>query len=248
MKSIWMFLGVLIFAGVAEAQIGSVSVVAGTGIAGFSGDGGPAAKAQFNFPVGLAVDANGNIYVADQDNYRVRRIDANGVVTTIAGNTIIANGPGSISGNGGLATKAEIGVPVAVALDAADNLYISDSWNKLIRKIDSKGVISTFAGEWPKVTDAAGNIYIADTSKHQIRRVDKNGVSAVIAGTGISSHEVGYLKGNDGPAVQAYLQSPSDIVLDAQGNIYFLDQSNGGLVVRINSSGIIHIVAGPKET
>jgi sugar lactone lactonase YvrE len=116
-------------------------VIAGTGTAGFSGDGGPAAKAHLNVPYGLAVDARGNLYVADRNNNRVRRIDRHGIITTFAG-----TGAPGFSGDGGSAKAAKLNSPVGLAIDTAGNLYIADSGNNRVRRVDPHGVITTFVG------------------------------------------------------------------------------------------------------
>ena len=131
------------FAGSTAAleQISIIIPVAGTGIAGFGGDGGLAKDAQLNQPEGVAVDASGNLYIADTDNNRIRKISPNGVIVTIAG-----TGIAGFSGDGGLATDAQLNQPEGVAVDASGNLYIADTGNNRIRKISPDGVIITIAG------------------------------------------------------------------------------------------------------
>ena len=170
---------------------GVITTVAGTGHQGFSGDGGPATNASLNFPWGIAVDANGNLYVADCRNHRIRKVDTAGTITTVAG-----QGEHGFAGDGGPAANATLACPHSIALDDAGNLYFSDSLNDRIRKIDSAGIITTIAGtgedgfagdggpatnallEWPAgiAFDGAGNLYITDSWNDRIRKVDTAGI------------------------------------------------------------------------
>jgi sugar lactone lactonase YvrE len=161
-----------------DATTGVLTLVAGNGTTGFSGDNGPATSAQLNFPAGVAVDSAGNLYIADSYNNRVRKV-SNGVITTVAG-----NGTFGFSGDNGPATSAQFGFPYGLAVDSAGNLYIADSGNR-IRKV-SNGVITTVAGNGttgfsgdngPATSaqlsgprgvsvDSAGNLYIADANNN----------------------------------------------------------------------------------
>jgi streptogramin lyase len=185
-----------------DAVTGVITTVAGNGASGFSGDGGPATAANLSGPFGVAVDAAGNVLIADQNNARIRRVDAvTGVITTVAG-----NGAGGFSGDGGPATAASLSNPVGVAVDAAGNVLIADRSNQRIRRVDAvTGVITTAAGNgasgfsgdggpataaslsspWGVAVDAAGNVLIADQSNSRIRRVDAvTGVITTVAGNG----------------------------------------------------------------
>lgn len=221
----------------------------GVSSAGFSGDGGPAINAKLNSAIGLAIDASGNIYFADLENQRVRKIDTAGIITTIAGSgAVIANlgTAGGFSGDGGPATSARLYAPHGVGVDAAGNIYIADTTNYRIRKVTPQGVISTVAGTgsitipilnnlgdggpatkatfipWDVKADAAGNLYISDWQGHRIRRVDAaTGIITTVAGTGTAG-----FSGDGGPATSAAINSPSGLTLDAQGNIYFADSLN----------------------
>ena len=173
----------------------------GTGSSAYSGDEGPAAQAGLILPVEMFADPAGNVYIADQFNHRIRKVDGHGVITTIAG-----TGSQGYSGDGGPATAAQINTPISVFVDSRGNIIFSDVGNQRIRKIDIHGVITTVAGNGGKgyggdggaaiqatfynpvraVADAAGNIYIADQSNHRVREVDTHGIVATIAGTGVA--------------------------------------------------------------
>jgi sugar lactone lactonase YvrE len=170
---------------------GSITTVAGTGVLGYSGDGGTAVKAQLDQPQGFAFDRAGNLYISDSANNRVRRIDARGVITTVAG-----NGRHGYSGDGGPATRAKLSDPYGLALDTGGNLYVAEPDDGVVRRIDTKGVITTVAGTgrlgfsgdggpatkakldspFGLVFDSAGNLYIADNGNGRIRKIDKRGV------------------------------------------------------------------------
>jgi hypothetical protein len=250
----------ILSAGHALAQNNVISTVAGTGTAGYSGDGGPATSAQLNAPFGIAADSAGNIYIAEWSNHRVRKVSASGVITTFAGIGV----PG-FGGDGGPATQAALNSPEGVAVDAAGNVYIADSFNNRIRKIDTSGVITTIAGNGiPRyngegaaieaglndpsgvVTDNNGNLYIADNSSHRIRKVVlAAGTISTIAGTG-----VGGFSGDGGPAVAAQLYNPTHLAIDSAGNIYIADYTNNRVREINGSTGIITTVAGsatPQE-
>ena len=168
------------------APDGIITTIAGTGAAGFSGDGGPATQAQLRAPIGIAADSIGNVYFADQANNRIRKISVAGVISTVAG-----NGSQGFSGDGGPATSAAIDGPFGVAVDRAGVVYVTDSRNDRIRRVGLDGIITTIAGngnpgfsgdggpptqarlQGPHgvVVDAAGNVYIADTANDRIRKV-----------------------------------------------------------------------------
>ncbi|HTA83119.1 MAG TPA: NHL repeat-containing protein [Bacteroidia bacterium] len=215
---------------------GIISTIAGKGVAGFSGDGGPATAAAFNFPYDVAPDNKGNIYIADYSNHRIRKVDSKGIVTTIAGNGTIG-----FSGDGGSAINAEFNFPIAIAIDGTGNIYVSDQSNNRIRKIDTKGIISTIAGKGTAgysgdngkatlaelnapigiVVDADGNIYFVDSGNNCVRMINAQGIISTLTGDGTEGH-----KGNGGDAKNAELNSPYGIAIDTGGNIYISDQSN----------------------
>ena len=206
----------------------TVSVIAGTGAPGFGGDGGPAVGALLNQPRNIVFDSSGNLFISELIGNRVRRVDASGVITTICG-----TGAAGFNGDGGAAAKAQIRSPQQISFNSAGNLYIADSGNSRIRKIDTSGVISTVAGKgsnnfsgdggpaisaelfapWGVAADLSGNLFISDHSNGRIRRVDPNGVITTIAGAGDST-----------------LSKPGYLLLDASGNLY---TTSGNTVYRI---------------
>jgi uncharacterized protein (TIGR03437 family) len=229
---------------------GVLTVVAGNGGAGFSGDGGPATTASLNYPSGVAVDSAGNLYIADSYNNRIRKVSG-GTITTVAG-----NGSAAFSGDGGPATSASLDGPWGVAVDPAGNLYIADIYNERIRRV-SGGTITTvagngssgFAGDGGPATsaslllddsgvalDSTGNLYIADSGNYRVRRVT-NGTITTIAGNGTAG-----LSGNGGPATAASLNAPEGVAVDSAGNLYIADVWNGQ--IRMVSGGTITTVAG----
>ena len=234
---------------------GTVTTVAGTGQQGFGGDGGLATSALLDTPTGIAVDAHGNLYIADSHNNRIREVSG-GTITTIAG-----NGVAGFSGDGGAATSAGLDLPSAVAVDASGNLYIADTNNDRIREV-SGGTISTvagngvqsFAGDGGAATaasldsptgvavDASGNLFIADRHNQRIREVS-SGVITTVAGSGAVNFSGSY-SGDGGSATAATLARPSGIAIDAAGNLYIADTDNqrlrkvgGGAIATIAGSG-----------
>ncbi len=234
---------------------GIITTIAGGGNCGtnYCGDGGPATSAQLYHPVGLAVDANNNLYIADKDNGRVRMINSSGIISTVAGSTLLG-----FSGDGGLATAAALQSPTGVALDASNNLYIADSYNYRIRKVNSSGIISTIAGSgtsgfsgdggqaisaqlnlpYGVVADFAGNIYIADYNNNRIRKVNSSGVISTIAGSGTAG-----FSGDGGQATMASFNKPAALAFDGVGNLYIADVYNNR-IRKINLSGVVSTVAG----
>jgi sugar lactone lactonase YvrE len=228
---------------------GTLSVVAGNGTAGSSGDGGSATGASLNTPAGLAVDSAGNLYIAETSSHRIRKV-SNGVIMTFAG-----NGMADFTGDGGPATNASLRYPQGVAVDSAGNVYIADTANNLIRKV-SGGVITTFVGNGTTVSsdgvaptatglngpaglavDSANNLYIADLSNHRIRKVTGNTITTV-AGNGIFD-----TTGDAGPATSAAIGNPASVAVDSAGNLYIGDISSAKLVRKV-SNGIITTIAG----
>ena len=222
---------------------GILTKVAGTGKAGFSGDGGPATSARLNFPQGVAVDSGGNLYIADTYNDVIRKVTlASGVITTVAG---IGESLGS-AGDGGLATQALLDEPFGVAVDSGGSLYIADTANSEIRKVTAGGVITTVVGgsattaqlNGPQgvAVDAGGNLYIADTGDSVVLKV-ANGTITVVTGDGNQGYS-----GDGGPAVQAEVNQPYGVAVDSGGNVYIADSAN--YRVRKVAAGVITTVAG----
>jgi sugar lactone lactonase YvrE len=218
---------------------GIVTTVAGDGSYGYKGDGGQATSTGLLNPYGVAVDASGNIYIADTGDYRIRLVTSStGIITTVAG-----DGTAGYKGDGGQATSAGLTYPYGVAVDASGNIYIADSYDNRIRLVTkSTGIITTVAGDgsygykgdggpatsaglsFPRgiALDASGNIYIADFYPNRIRMVMKStGIITTVAGGG----SYGYV-GDGGPATSAGLSNPSSIAVDASGNIYIADTYN----------------------
>ena len=213
-----------------------ITTVAGKSTSGFSGDGGAATNASLNHASGVAFDASGNLYIADEANYRIRKVTTNGIITTVAG-----NGISGYSGDGGAATNASLCNPPRMTFDSSRNLYIDDQCNNRIRKVDANGTITTVVGNGTAAYagdgglafnaslsnpdgiafDAFGNLFIADTYNHRIRKVDANGIITTVAAIGESF----------------------GVAFDASGNLYFSDYVSG-LIRKVNTNGIITTVAG----
>ncbi len=223
---------------------GAIVTVAGNGTQSFSGDNGLAIYAQLSGGAGVAVDAAGNLYIADSENNRIRKVSS-GVIATVAG-----NGTAGFSGDNGPAAFAELSRPEGVAVDTAGNLYIADSSNSRIRKVSNE-VISTVAGGGAQISDnaaatsahlfdpecvavdSAGNFYITDQGSQIVRKVS-NGVIVTVAGNGNPAF--------GGPATSAGLSNPKGIAVDSAGNLYIADSANNR--IRKISSGVIATIAG----
>ncbi len=248
-----------------DPTTGIITTVAGGGVCpdggGFCGDGGPALAAVLSGPNGIAVDAAGDIFVADSGNDRIRRIDhATGGITTVAGG---GSCPGYYCGDGGPATSAKLGHPEGVGVDAGGNLFIADTDNQVIRKVDPAGIISTVAGTgscgslgdglaatqaflcnpFDVAVDGSGNLFIADTANSRIREVvAATGRIVTVAGGGPTQNGGAYC-GDGGPAVAACLNFPRGVAVDASGDILIADTLNVR-VREVSIVGIINTVAG----
>jgi DNA-binding CsgD family transcriptional regulator/sugar lactone lactonase YvrE len=242
---------------------GRIVTFAGTGTAGYGGDGGPAAQAQLNTPQGLAVDSVNRLYIADTLNNRVRRVDTDGTITTVAG-----TGEAGYSGDGKPGREAKLNLPIGLAIGFSDTIFIADTGNNVIRQLGLDGAIRTVAGtgeagyrgDAGRAVDAVlhapaglafdgeGNLYIADTLNQRVRRIDVNGQIATVAGTGVA----GYL-GDGRPATNAELNLATNplegigqgLAVDAQGDVFIADAFNRR-VRRLDVSGTISTVAQMK--
>ncbi|HZM04635.1 MAG TPA: hypothetical protein VFC44_16640, partial [Candidatus Saccharimonadales bacterium] len=232
-----------------------IATMAGKGTEGYSGDGGAATNASLFYPDGVAADGDGNVFIADTYNSRIRKIDTNGIITTVAG-----NGTNGYAGDGGPATNARLSYIPGVAADSVGNLFIADVNNGRIRLVSTAGVISTvaggtksgFSGDGGPATNAGlngprgvavdgfGNIFIADTGNYVIRKVSTNGIITTVAGRGPGRTSS---IGDGGPATNGWLNGPHGVAVDGFGNIFIAD--TGNFVIRkVSTNGIITTVAG----
>jgi uncharacterized protein (TIGR03437 family) len=222
---------------------GIITTVAGNGTPGFAGDGGPAKSAMLQFPQGIALDSSGNLYIADSSNYRIRKVDTNGIITTVAGNGNVVFG-----GDGGPALKASFGQPTAVTLDTVGNMYFTDG--RRLYKVNPAGTFNLIAGSNTlgfagdggpaidallkgtegMIVDSAGNLLIADGGNGRIRKIDPAGVITTIAGGGTSTAE-------GVAATSAKISVPHDVVLDAAGHVHYSEAGAGGLVRKLTGTG-----------
>jgi hypothetical protein len=235
---------------------GIVTTLAGTGVAGYLD--GPGATAKINGALNACIDSLGNVYVSDFTNQRIRKIDVNGNVTTIAGNGVAGYKDTT-------ALEASFRYPRGICMDRQGNLYIADSWNHRIRKMDPNGNVTTFAGggtsvgvqstggyvDGPDTTarfwtpcgleiDSAGNLFLADAYNHRIRKITPQGIVSTVAGTGLGgANNGGYF---DGPAASARFNTPTGLGIDAQGDVYVADTYNNCL--RYISGGMVTTAAG----
>ena len=214
---------------------GIISTVAGNGNYGYSGDGGAAISAELFYAESVSADAIGNLYIADSLNNRIRKVGTNGIITTMAG-----NGTNGYSGDGGAATNASLSDPSGLALDASGNLFIADSGNQLIRKVDTNGIMSTVLGiPCAGLTlDRLGNLFMANGSQILKLGAGTNGTITTVAGNGT------YGSFGDGiAATNASLDAPSGVTLDAFGNLFIADSGNN-IIRKVGANGIISTIAG----
>jgi sugar lactone lactonase YvrE len=232
---------------------GTLRIVAGTGFFGFSGDGGQARLATVNGPGGLALDGSGNLLIADTNNNRIRKVTIDGVITTVAGSAGVGFG-----GDGGPANAARLNSPHGIAVGAGGVLYIADTFNQRIRRVSAAGIISTIAGignfgfsgdggpalnarfSSPRgvAVDANGNVVIADTFNHRVRRINADGTITTIAGNGSSNQP-----GDGSPATNFSLSTPSDIAVDASGNLLIATIDNNR-IRKLTPAGFISTIVG----
>ncbi|WP_217591933.1 S-layer homology domain-containing protein [Cohnella sp. GbtcB17] len=259
---IWMLLGILLLviqgglpAAVQAATItyGATTVAGTTGSSGFSGDEGAATAAKLNTPNAVAVDGSGNIYIADTENHRIRKVGTDGKISTVAG-----TGTQGYNGDNRAATAANLDTPTAVAVDGSGNLYIADSFNNRIRKVDTAGKISTFAGtgsagsgtdgtaatafslSYPcgLALDDSDNLYIADTSNHRVLKVNAAGIVSTVAGTG----SYGF-SGDGGAATAAKMDSPVALAV-GPGNVLYIVDNGIQNVRKVGADGKISTFVG----
>ncbi len=246
---------------IGTAPVSLLYTVAGSGLFGYSGNGGPATLAQLDNPTWVARDSAGNLYISDQTNHVVREVAAGtGTISTIAGTGKIGS-----SGDGGPATSAEFESPSSLALDQIGNLFIADSVSGLVRILNLKsGIIQTYAGGGTGVgfgdggpatsavlgsvggiaIDASRNVYLSSTTYSTVRKVtDATGIITTVAGTQGNGYG-----GDGGPATSALLASPSGIAFDAKGNLYIADSGNSVIREVNGATGIITTVAGKVAT
>jgi sugar lactone lactonase YvrE len=240
----------------------TITTIAGNGMSGFEGDGGPAGAAELNKPSGIAIDSAGDLFIADSGNNRVREVPASGNIETFAGDG--ACGPGAPLGDGLPAVQASLCHPSGVAVDGS-RVYISDSGHHVVRVVDSAGIIRTFAGagtsgrandgdkngrDPPKISldfptglavDAAHDVFIADSGASQVLEARPNGTLQTFAGTG----KPGF-KGDGRPATKARLNGPTGVGVDLMGDVYIADTFNNRLR-EVNGSGVISTVAGTGQ-
>jgi sugar lactone lactonase YvrE len=229
----------------ASAAAGDVTTLAGNGTYGYAE--GAATSAQFKRPYGVAVDSGGNVYVADYENNRIRKVDTAGNVSTLAGD-------GTYGYADGAGSSAQFRGPVGVAVDSGGNVYVADISNRRIRKIDTGGNVPTLAGDGtygyangaassaqfrnPQgvAVDSTGNVYVADSENQRIRKIDTSGNVTTLAGTGTS----GFANGN---ATTAQFAFPTGVAVDTVGNVYVAD-ANNNRIRKVDTSGNVTTLAG----
>jgi uncharacterized protein (TIGR03437 family) len=233
------------------------TVAGGPDSYGYSGDGGSATTAAFRLIEGLAFDAAGNLYIADKGNNCIRKVDANGTVTTVAG-----NGTAGSLGDGGLATAAQLNSPVDMLVDANGNLYIADQGNNRVRKVTPAGIIGTYAGtgiagsagdggsalsaqlNQPSglAMDASGRLYVNEQKGARVRRITPASPGPLIE-TFVGNGTGGF-QGDGGPATSAQLDSPCGLAMDSAGNLYVADNGTSQRIRKITPGGVIATLAG----
>jgi uncharacterized protein (TIGR03437 family) len=254
MKSLQIVSALLLASSVAQGQQFVIQTIAGIPqVPGYFGDGYPANEGQLYQPLRVAVDSNKNVYIADFYTYAVREVTAStGLISTIAG-----NGTPGFQGDGEVATNGEITDVHGLAVDSKGNVYFSDTSNFRIRKVDTSGNITTFAGNGTRgytgdgaaatsaelwfpsgvAVDGSGNVYVSDWGNYTVRKISSSGMISTVAGTGVWGYS-----GDGGPANKANLAFPGSIALDSAGNLYIGDYGNN-TIRKVGSDGNIHTIA-----
>ena len=234
---------------------GIIATIAGTGTAGYAGDGGPATAAYLSGPGSIIFDASGNLYISDGANHCIRKVDASGIITTVAGTGSVGSG-----GDGGPATAASFNNPEGISMWAG-NIYIADRGNDCIRKINTSGIASRIAGTpgttsfggdggaataayfntpIDVITDTNGNIYIADNGNNRVRKINTSGIINTVAGNGAGGYT-----GDSVAATSSGLRGPQGLAFDVAGNLYICDIGNRRIrKVDITGAGFITTIAG----
>jgi trimeric autotransporter adhesin len=243
-----------------------LTTIAGSGRAGFSGDGGPATEARLDGPGGIVVDTAGNIYLAELDNQRIRKVSPDGIITTVAGSGPTGRAIGTSTGDGGLATEARLNGPTGLALDRSGNLFFAENGEPYganrgyrVRKVSPDGIISTVAGSDAPgfsgdggpasqarldapvgvAVDTEGNLFIADWNNHRIRKVDGSGIISTVAGNGKTRYA------GDGVAATATgLEAPFGLAVDAVGNLLIADADDGHRVLKLFGVAAPGLISG----
>lgn len=240
---------------------GIITTIGGSGVSGFSGDGGPATNATITKPYGIAVDTNGNVYFSDYDNGLIRKIDTNGIITRFAGGGSLGMWipPALLRREAEPATNARLFYPAGIATDKKGNLFIAEAGGNCILVVTKAGILHHLAGNggggsytgdggpatvaelhkpWDVTADAAGNLYVADVGNNVIRKINPSGIISTYAG----NQAMGF-SGDGGPAIKAQFNGPTAIKSDDSGNVYIADRMNDR-IRKINTKGIISTVAG----
>jgi trimeric autotransporter adhesin len=235
---------------------GIITTIAGNGVAGYYGDGGPATAAEMNIPCFMAMDNSGNLFFADANNSVIRMINTSGIISTVIGNHIMG-----YSGDGGPAAAAELNAPEGIVFDKNGNIFIGDAENYVVRKVNTSGIISTIAGiHWRGYSgdggpataaeldqpcgitfDGSGNMYFADEINNVIRMVDGAGIITTVAGNGVRNYS-----GDGGPATLAELDLVSAGAFDASGNLYLADEDNNVIREVIGLPNSINQILAPS--
>jgi RHS repeat-associated protein len=249
---------------------GIINTVVGTGVAGFSGDGGPAREARLLGPYGLAFGPDGSLYISERGNRRIRRVAADGIISTVAGNGVVCSPQTNPCGDGGTALAASLIDPWDVTVSPDGSLYIADAGAGRIRRVGPDGILRTvagrgtaagcgFSGDGGPATNAClnlptgvavgsdGTLYIADQINQRIRRVGPDGIITTMAGTGQNCNPHTDPCGDGGPATQARFHDPFDLTLGPDGSLYVAEEQNDRLRV-IRPDGLIFTLAGTGES